>query len=261
MASAYDLTVMFMIYVGWWLIPLVILFFYRKHLMKYPIQVIIYEKRGKALICTNDRAGRFDDPVHEYRLKMTKDSIPVPEYDWVLQCAYKPTTLFEKMQNILVGFIGTITLFKYGSKQYKIVQVKMKDGTIKKVFKTIKDKYGKDIIISVYEPLNVKANMGNVDFRVIDWDDINHMSQELRATATRRSPIGSFLEKHGAIIGVIFAIMGLIIAGYYYKEMIIDAGSKAAGIINAKNNEVSKPVPTESVNNPLNIPLIGDLAA
>lgn len=241
--------------ISWWLIPLIVIFIYKKRLSKYPIGVTIYEKRGNDLVCTNDSAGRFNTPINEYRLKISKDSMPIPEYDWVLQYMYKPTTVFEKFTNLLSGKIGHLTLFKYGSKQYKPIKVKMNDGNFKTVFKPIRDKNGNEVFIKIYEPINPRQSLSKLDFEVIDWDDANHLTQELRAIAMRRSPIMKFLEKYGGWIAFVVGCMVLIIGGYYYKEMIIDAGNKASSLVCKAPTSSSENAPATSSN----IPLIGDL--
>lgn len=242
----------FFVYVGWWLVPLVILFGYRKQLSKYPIQVIIYEKRGDNIIMTNDVAGRFNDPVNCYKLKMTKDSIPIPEYDWILQYMYKPTNVLEKFANLLSGKIGSITLFKYSSKQYKPIHVRMPNGKMEKKFREMKDKDGNTIYTHVYEFIKPTNALTKLDFEVIDWDDINHMTQELRAIALRRSPVQKFLERYGGMIGLIIGFMALIFAGYYYVELLKDGGNK---FVSQTQGAAKTNAPAEVPN----IPLIGDL--
>lgn len=255
MATTSQLTYLylsyFLIYVSWWLVPLVWIFIMKKRLGKYPIDVVIYEKRGENLVKSNDVAGRFDKPVTCYKLKKNKDSIPIPEYDWILQCMNKPTNVFEKIANMLSGKIGSITLFKYGSKQYKPIHVKINNGKVVKKFVEVKDANGQPVFVWRYEPINPKQSMNKLDFDVIDWDDANHMTQELRAIALRRSPVQKFLEKYGGIIGLIVGFMALVIAGYYYKELIIDAGNKAVGAQQAAANG--------NVNKGGGIPIIGDL--
>ena len=252
MATWWQFIQGFFLYVGWWLIPIISLFLYKRRLSAYPIDVVIYEKRGKDLIKTNDVAGRFTDPINEYKLKMSKDTIPIPKYDWVLQCAHKPTNLFEKFVNLLSGKIGSITLFKYGSKQYKPVEVKV-NGELKTELRPIKDEHGQDVYVNVYVPIHPKKAMSNLEFEVIDWDDINHMTQELRAIATRRSPIQSFLEKYGGHIGIIIAFIALLIGGYYFKEMIINAPVCQAG------TSSSTPATTPEKATVPNIPVISNL--
>lgn len=247
----------FWYYISWWLIPIIFIFVYKKILGKYPIEVTIYEKRGNDVIKTNDVAGRFESPIAEYKLKKSKDTIPIPQYDWVLQCMYKPTNIFEKISNLFSGKIGSITLFKYSSKQYKPINVKFKDGNFKKVYKPIKNNKGEDIYVSVYEPINPQLSLSKLDFEVIDWDDINHMTQELRAIALRRSPLLSFLEKWGGWVAFILGVMIIVFAGYYYKEMMIDAGGKYMAMVQGNAPAANSPVNQTSVNS--QIPLIGDL--
>lgn len=224
MANFVEIIKLFFLTTGWWLIPIIIIFVYKKRLGKYPVECIIYEKRGENLVHTNDMAGRFEDPVTEYKLKKSKDTIPIPNYDWILQNTTKPTNLFEKFSAILTGKIGTITLFKYGSKQYKPVDVKVGDKVVRK-FKEVKGKNGETIWITVYEPINVKKEMSRLDFDVIDWDDINHMTQELRAITMRRSPIKGFLEKWGPMIGLGVVAMVIIVTTYLGYQFMRDAGN------------------------------------
>lgn len=249
---------MFWMYVGWWLVPLVVIFIYKKRLSAYPIDVVIYEKRGNALIKTNDVAGRFSEPVNCYKLKMSKDTIPIPQYDWVLQCMHRPTNLFEKIVNMLVGKIGSITVFKYSSKQYKPVQVKLNDNNFKWELREVRDSKGNPVYVNILSPINPNTSFSKLDFEVIDWDDINHMTQELRAIATRRSPIMKFLEKYGAMIAIVLAIIALIIAGYYYKEMLIDAGSRYQAMTTPSRPSTPEQEQQQIAQQP-DIPLIGDL--
>lgn len=216
---------LFGVYVGWWLIPLSIIFFIRRKLKLFPVECIIYEKRGENIVFNRDVAGRFEEPVTCYRLKNSKDTIPIPQYDWILQYVARPTNLFEKIANLLAGKIGTITLFKYGSKQYKPVEIRVGDK-VKRMFKEVKDKQGNPIWITVYKPINVKREMGLLDFEVIDWDDINHMTQELRAIATRRGPLKTFLEKWGPAAAFAIIALVFIIAMYFAVQMLTAAGDR-----------------------------------
>lgn len=247
----------FFVYFAWWVLPILFIFIYKKRLAKYPIDVVIYEKRGEHIIKTNDVAGRFSNPINCYKLKMSKDSIPIPQYDWVLQCSHKPTNLFEKFASMLSGRIGSITLFKYSSKQYKPIKVKMPTGQFRTAFREVKDNKGQPMWVQVYEPLNVNSSMSKLDFEVIDWDDINHMTQELRAIALRRSPVADFITKYGPIAALALAVVALIIAGYYYKEMVIDAGNK----LMAANGKAAAAAPTDNsnINKGGGIPVVGDL--
>lgn len=225
MAEIILLIKQFMIYVGWWVLPLLFLFVLRSRYKKYPIECVIYEKRGENLVYSRDVAGRFTYPVTCYRLKLAKDSIPIPDYDWILQCMYKPTNIFEKIQNLLAGKVGTITLFKYGSKQYKPIRVKIGDKVIRKFIK-VKDKKGNDVYEYHYVPVNIKQSMNQLNFDVIDWDDTNHLTQELRAIAMRRSPTKAWVEKWGSLVGlgfIAFIIVITVILGYRF---MMDAGDR-----------------------------------
>mgnify|MGYP001562235339 FL=1 len=126
----------------------------------------------------------------------------------------------------------------------------------------IKNVKGETVYINVYVPINPKQTMQMLDFEIIDWDDVNHMTQELRAIALRRSPLAKFLEKYAGIIAICLGVFALIIAGYYYKDMMADASTKAVGLINANNPNAIKQTNPNTNNNPAttpNIPLIGDL--
>jgi hypothetical protein len=263
MANFITYVILFFKYFGWWVLPLIFLFVYKKMLSKYPISVTIYEKRGNALAESNDVAGRFNDPINCYKLKLNKDTIPIPEYDWVIQCMDRPTNLFEKIGYMLSGRIGHITLFKYASKQYKPIKVSATGEIEENLFEQVLDKNGKPVYINVYKPINVSSSLSNVDFEVIDWDDVNHMTQELRAIATRRVKAMDFLQKHAGLISMVLALIALIFAGYYYKEIISDAGEKyinaAQQYSDVVNNQVPVPVADQKIAEAPNIPLLGGL--
>lgn len=157
---------------------------------KWPVEVIIIEKRGSNLVKTNDRAGRYTDPytgVTGYKLKKAKDTVPVVNYEWVMHNNAIPTWLPDRLINILRGNIGTIFFFRYGSKQYKPIQI-TKSGKNTIVYREVKkDKDGKPILIKVYQPIDPRDKLGALDFDVIDWDNMNFMVQEQRASIVRRS--------------------------------------------------------------------------
>ena len=232
--------------ISWWLIPLVTLFIYKKILSKYPIECVIYEKRGENLVYNRDVAGRFEFPVTCYRLKKSGDTIPIPQYDWILQYTAKPTNIFEKLTNILSGKIGTITLFKYGSKQYKPINAKM--GEEKRRFKEVRDKNGLPVWITVYEPINVKKEMSRLDFEVIDWDDMNHMTQEIRASIQRRAQIKDWLAKYGPIVSMALGAFILLICGYLGYDFLMEAGDHYA---TAAKGGAPTPQPSPAENLPL----------
>ena len=224
-SDIFDYLWIFTIYVAWWLFPIIAAFWYKKKLTQYPIEAVIYEVRGENLVHQRDVCGRFEYPVTCYRLKNNKDTIPIPQYDWILNNISKPTNLFDKIAMLLCGKAGTITLLKYGSKQYKPIDVNMVDG-MKRKFKEVKDKKGNPVWVTIYEPINVKESISKLDFEVIDWDDINHMTQEIRAIIQRRSPVKSFLEKYGPAIAFAAICFMFIFALYYSYELIISAGDR-----------------------------------
>jgi len=236
----------FFLGISWWLIPLVVIFVYKRKLMKFPIDCIIYEKRGENLVYYKDVCGRFSEPVTCYKMKNSRDTIPIPQYDWILQNLSKPTNIFEKLTMLLAGRIGAITLFKYGSKQYKPIEVKMGDSIVKK-FKEVRDKQGQPIWVTVYEPVNVKKAMSRLDFEVIDWDDINHMTQEIRAIIQRRSPVKNLLERYGPMIGLGLVAFVFIIALYYGYKLNTEAAER---YISAARGGAPAPAPE-----PVELPL------
>ena len=130
----------------------------------------------------------------------------------------------------------------------------MKENT-KQVFKPVKNEKGEDIYIQVYEPINVKKSLNKLDFDVIDWDDANHLTQELRAIAMRRSPVKDFLEKHGAMIAMVLAVMALIFAGYYVSEMLKNAGDQYVSLIKSSGQQAVE----QNINKPENTNFLGNL--
>ena len=192
---------------GWPFILLIAMFFARMRMKKWPIEGIIFEKRGENLVKTNDRVGRIDDKhtgITYYKLKKCKDTIPIYNYDWVMHNVNKPTNILEKLIDILQGNIGTVCLFKYGSKQYKPIKVKVKDG-VKTEYTEVKDAEGNPIIITTYQPFDPRDKLGALDFEVIDWDNMNFMVQEQRASVERRKNQGDWMKA----IAVPLAAMGV----------------------------------------------------
>jgi len=207
----------------WWLILAFCLFIMKLKYKKWPVEAVIIEKRGNNLVKTNDRAGRYVDPytgITGYRLQKSKDTIPVIGYDWVLHNVYLPTTLPEKLVSFLRGNIGTIFLFRYGSRQYKPIRINDASGKVKIVYQPIKNKDGEETFIQVYQAIDPRDKMGALDFEVVDWDNMNFMVQEQRASIIRREKKGEWIKTIAiplAIIGatVIFSII-MIKFGYDY---------------------------------------------
>ena len=208
-------TVVFILKWFWWVIVAGTLFFFKYKWGKWPIDVVIIEKRQDNLIKTNDRAGLFLDPYTQltsYRLLKAKDKIPVPEYDYIIHNNTQNTNVLEKLINFLRGNTGTLFFFKYGSKQYKPVKVKLNSGDIKVKYMPIKNSKGEEIVMPIYTPLDPRKQFKLLDFEVVDWDNMNFMVQEQRASNERRSKKGDWIKQIAvplAIIGatVIFSII------------------------------------------------------
>lgn len=234
----------------WPFILLGALWLYRAVLRKWPVDVIIIEKRGNNLVKTNDRAGRYSDPYTEltgYKLQKAKDTIPIVNYEWVMHNVVVETTKLEKLVNLLRGNIGTIFLFKYGSKQYKPIMVKTRQG-LKKIWKEIKNKDGSPLLVQVYEQFDPRLQLYNVKFEVIDWDNMNFMIQEQRATIERRKKKENWLKQY-LIPLVMWAVSGLIciIMIYYSYEYA-----------NAMMSKTAPPVENKPAERP-NIPIVNEI--
>lgn len=180
----------------WWAILLVWLLIAKWRMSKWPVEAVIIEKRGNNLIKTNDRAGRYSDPytnITGYKLQKCKDTIPILNYDWVLHNVFVPTSILERLVSFLRGNIGTIFLFRYGSKQYKPIKIN-DNGQVKMIYETVKDSSGNDMVVQMYQPFDPRDKLGALDFEVIDWDNMNFMVQEQRASIERRKRQGEFLK-------------------------------------------------------------------
>lgn len=181
---------------GWPFILLMIIFVMKMIWKRWPVEAIIIEKRGNNLIKTNDRCGKYTDPytnITGYKLQKSKDTIPVVNYDWVMHNVFVSNTFFERFVALLRGNIGTIFLFRYGSKQYKPIIIKERDKR-KLILKQIKAKDGSPILMQVYEQFDPRKGLGSLDFEVIDWDNMNFMVQEQRASIERRKKKGEFMK-------------------------------------------------------------------
>ena len=179
---------------GWPFILLIWIFVLKYRWKNWPVEAVIVEKRGSNLIKTNDRCGKYVDPYSKmigYKLQKAGDTIPVVNYDWVLHNVYKPTNFFERFVHLIRGNIGTIFLFRYGSKQYKPIKI-ISNGQSKLVYKPVKNEKGEEVIITVYEQFDPRKKLGTLDFEVIDWDNMNFMVQEQRASIERRKKKSEF---------------------------------------------------------------------
>lgn len=239
----------------WWAIMLTIMFVWRSRLRKYPINAVIYEKRGDNVINSNDRLGRFEDfGVVKYRFKMSKDTVPVMDYDWILHNAAVSTNLFEKIINLLQGSVGTATLYKYGSKQYKPIRVRL--GIVKRAVNVISGKgFQKEVELKEkkevqnYAPINMAKQLEGLEFDVVDWDNMNFMVQEHRATLDRRKSRQDWISKWGPTIGLGFVALVFILAMYFAVGLINDAASMKMGQAAQAAQKAAG----------ANVPIIGDI--
>ena len=170
---------------------------------KWPLEAIILEKRGNNLIKTNDRMSRKQEQgFTHYRLMKSKDNIPIINYDWVLLSVQKPTSIWEKLAQLLRGTQGTVFLFRYGSKQYKPIKISI-NGEVKEELELIKDSNGNPIMINVYKPIEMRKIVGELNFEVVDWDNMNFMVQEWVIAETRRKTQGDFWKSVIMPLGIV----------------------------------------------------------
>jgi hypothetical protein len=231
----------------WWVFILLGLLVGKLLWKAWKVDVVIIEKRGNNLIKSNDRATRYTDPytgVTGYKLQKSKDTIPIVNYDWVLHNSSIPTTFIDKIINLLRGNVGTIFLFRYGSKQYK--PIKITEGkNVKMKYQQVKDKKGNIIYVNVYKQFDPRNILGELDFEVVDWDNMNFMVQEQRASIERRKKKGDFWK------GIVVPLMILAITALVCIVMIKFSFDYAASIRND--------VPANSQASAPNVPIIGDI--
>ena len=206
------------------------MFVAKKRYSAYPIDVVVIEKRGDNLIKTNERAGRKYDKelmVSSYQLKKSKDTMPVFNFEWMMVNADKPMSIFEKLLSFLRPTIGTVFLLKYGSKQYKPIHTKEKlktDNQLK--LKEVKNADGTSLFKYEYNQVDPRWVLDLLDFEVVDWDNMNFMVQEQRASIMRRSGGMDWL-KQMAIPAMIIA--GAVIAALFILKFSADAGQALRG--------------------------------
>jgi len=217
---------------GWWAFILIGLWLTKKKYEQYPIDCVIIETRGKNIIKTNERAGRKVDKetqVSYYQLLKCKDTMPIYNFDWMLHNADKHMNIFEKLAMFLRPTIGTVFLLKYGSKQYKPIKVSKNDkGTNELELKEIKDKSGNSIYKYEYAQFDPRWPLRVLDFEVVDWDNMNFMVQEQRATMMRRAGGYDWL-KQLAVPAML--ITGTVIVSLFILKFSADVGAtlKAGG--------------------------------
>jgi len=215
---------------SWWLILIVAMFVAKKRYEAYPIDVVVIEKRGANLTKTNERAGRKydkDTSVSCYQLKKSKDTMPVFNFEWMLHNADKPMSIFEKIVSFLRPTIGTVFLLKYGSKQYKPLNFTGKENTENQLkLKELKNADGTSIFKYEYAQFDPRWVLDILDFEVVDWDNMNFMVQEQRASIMRRAG-GMDWMKQIAIPAMIIA--GAVIAALFILKFSADAGASLRG--------------------------------
>jgi hypothetical protein len=244
-------TLKFILVWFWWLILLIWILIMKMRLKNWPVEAVIIEKRGNNLVKTNDRAGKYNDEftgITGYRLQKCKDTIPVLDYDWVLHNINVPNTMLERIVSILRGNIGTIFLFRYGAKQYKPLRIKEKDG-VKFSYQPIINEKGEEVVIKVYQPLDPRDKLGVLDFEVVDWDNMNFMVQEQRASIERRKKKGDWIKT----IAIPLAIIG---ASVIFSIIMIKFGYDFASSL--KGSAIPTPAPKEPAVSP-SIPIISDI--
>ena len=234
---------------GWPFILLLFIGFLKMRWKNWPIDVVIIEKRGDNLIKTNDRAGKYKDPYTQlvgYKLQKAKDTIPVINFDWILVNVAVFNTFFDRIIHLIRGGVGTLFLFKYGTKQYKPVHIRQ-NGQARQILREIKDKNGQSLLIKVYEQFDPRNHLGALDFEVIDWDNMNFMVQEQRATIERRKKKSEFLKTIliPLAMAIVVGLVCIIMIKFSYDYAVAMKSSSAP----ATNQPAQKP----------NIPVINNI--
>lgn len=237
---------------GWWLILLIILFVVRKRNSNYPIEAVIIEKRGNNHIKTNDRVGKYVDKLTGligYKFMKSKDTIPVVDFEWIMHNARQDLGILDKLYNKLMANTGTAIFYKYGSRQYKPVRVGT-DPESKIEWVEVKDEKGNPIVVSIIKPIDIREGLAGLNFEVVDWDNMNFMVQEQRASIERR--------KRASEVWKQILIPALIVGGAVVVSIVmIKFGYDFA--VDMKNSAGTNPsIQASDQTNP-NIPVISDL--
>ncbi len=233
----------------WWLIVLGILFGFKYKWKDWVMDIVVIEKRGENLIKTNDRARKYIDNMGlvKYQMLKTKDTTPVINYNWVLHNNNVHTNILERFINLLRPTVGTIFFFRYGSKQYKPIQIKTKEG-IKTRWEEIKEN-GESKYINIYEQFDPRDKLGSLKFDVMDWDNMNFMVQEQRSSVERRKnsrdKLMQILLPIAAIALTALVVIFMLYFGYQYATDL-------------RTSAPNTPQQTERATQP-NIPVIGDI--
>lgn len=214
----------------WWIFVIGGLWLTKKKYEAHPVDVVIIEKRGDNLIKTNERAGKQvnkETQVACYHLKKSGETIPVCNFEWMLHNADKPMTIFEKIVNSLRPTIGTVFLFKYGSKQYKPLNITSNPSAKDLLkLKEVKNPDGTSVFKYDYAQFDPRWVLGVLDFEVVDWDNMNFMVQEQRASMMRRTK-GLDWMKTLAVPAMIIA--GSVIVALFILKFSAEAGASLKG--------------------------------
>lgn len=239
-------------------IILLIIFLVYQHLQKrYPVDAIIYEQRDNNIVKTNDRMGRFlDQGIWKYKFKKTKDTLPIVNHDWIIHTIKKPMNIFESIGNFVSGgTLGTIEFFKYGSKQYKPIRMDTPQG-MSIHYQELKDKKtGDTFYTEVYTQINPHKRFAEPHFEIIDWDNINFMIQEQRATDERRKAKQTWLQQYGVPLIMIGCATVAIIFSFYFGTGIIQQSWATA----QSNKGGGTPAPAVEHATGTEIPIMGNI--
>ena len=223
------------IFYTWPLIFLVVLFGLKHKWKAFPLEAVIIEKRGDNLIKTNDRIGRKFDKLTNmtyYIMAKSRDTIPVLNYEWMLHNKALYTNFLEKIINLLRGNEGTIFLFRYGSKQYKPIKIN-ENGIEEPKLIPIKNRKGNIIYSYQYSQFDPRKTLGRLNFDVIDWDNMNFMVQEQRASIERRKKKGDRLLQYLIPITIIAAS---VVVSIFILKFSLDAGQSIQGAAKASGD-------------------------
>lgn len=221
---------------GWILFLIAIFVVWKIRWKRFPLDVTIFEKRGSNIIKTNDRAGKFFEKstgLTKYVLSKSKDPIPVPNYEWVLHANHLHTNFLERLVNLLRPTIGALVLFRYGTKQYKPIEI-VENGIHKTVYKEVKDKDGNPVRVNYYEQLDPRDKLKMLDFRVVNWNNMNFIAQEMRTSQERRKKSSELWKQ------IILPLGMLVVTGLICIVMIKLASDHANSISGATNTNNQK---------------------
>jgi len=214
----------------WWALLIGGIWLLKKKYERHPIDCVIIEKRGDNLIKTNERAGKVENKITgvvSYQLSKSKETMPVINFEWMLHNADKHMNIFERIVTFLRPTIGTVFLFKYGSRQYKPINVKNNPQTENFLnLKALRKRDGSLIYQWMYEQFDPRWVLGVLDFEVVDWDNMNFMVQEQRASVMRRTKGMDWMK---TIMVPAMMIAGAVIASIFILKFSAESGAQLSG--------------------------------